>query len=91
MERRKMEQREDNFYPRPPCGGRRTSSAVMPVRPTFLSTSPLRGTTLDQWQLRHFDKISIHVPLAGDDAVADSSRRSFVCISIHVPLAGDDG
>ena len=79
-----------NFYPRPPCGGR-------------LITPTAGSTTL---------RISIHVPLAGDDSkgrrnaaalfgflstsplrgttAADILRAIRRDISIHVPLAGDD-
>ena len=34
-----------NFYPRPPCGGRLTPQMTVVAGCTFLSTSPLRGTT----------------------------------------------
>ena len=34
-----------NFYPRPPCGGRPASHPMRLVSISFLSTSPLRGTT----------------------------------------------
>ena len=33
------------FYQRPPCGGRRAGPNTRKLRPKFLSTSPLRGTT----------------------------------------------
>ena len=56
------------FYPRPPCGGRPSGSGNPYMVELFLSTSPLRGTTpclrgpgTMGW------RISIHVPLAGDD------------------------
>ena len=57
---------------------------------TFLSTSPLRGTTnaCSQVMLPLF--ISIHVPLAGDDFVPKPFPHNGRLISIHVPLAGDD-
>ena len=35
-----------HFYPRPPCGGRPMSSWPVQTSTLFLSTSPLRGTTL---------------------------------------------
>ena len=56
---------------------------------TFLSTSPLRGTTHWLRRRRQEPCISIHVPLAGDDAGC-SGRAQSGHISIHVPLAGDD-
>ena len=34
-----------DFYPRPPCGGRRIDKARYNSCTGFLSTSPLRGTT----------------------------------------------
>ena len=55
----------------------------------FLSTSPLRGTTKLQEYEYYWNKISIHVPLAGDDSLT-LVWRSCRIISIHVPLAGDD-
>ena len=61
-----------DFYPRPPCGGRPSHLLILhTLRSVFLSTSPLRGTTLllDDWRERN--DISIHVPLAGDDSVTD--------------------
>ena len=78
-----------DFYPRPPCGGRHDVSDMLRARTIFLSTSPLRGTTLAKSGVSDAEIISIHVPLAGDD------RRSVLFrapghISIHVPLAGDD-
>ena len=36
-----------NFYPRPPCGGRPGCSIRWGASTPFLSTSPLRGTTID--------------------------------------------
>ena len=79
-----------HFYPRPPCGGRRQPQAARARADEFLSTSPLRGTTvvIDAFgKPRH---ISIHVPLAGDDAVYHAQPVLGRQISIHVPLAGDD-
>ena len=57
----------------------------------FLSTSPLRGTTLVQMvSVRPARCISIHVPLAGDDLLQARLQCRARRISIHVPLAGDD-
>ena len=58
-------------------------------RQLFLSTSPLRGTTDEYKTLEEILAISIHVPLAGDDAQA-AAQIVQDNISIHVPLAGDD-
>ena len=79
-----------NFYPRPPCGGRRTARHRMLTRWTISIHVPLAG---DDGRGAAFPKniikISIHVPLAGDDHGVRNSQLHFV-ISIHVPLAGDD-
>ena len=79
-----------HFYPRPPCGGRLTRQRMMALLTSFLSTSPLRGTTDTGKRQLICVCISIHVPLAGDDeAYSEAFDQMF--ISIHVPLAGDDG
>ena len=57
---------------------------------SFLSTSPLRGTTAGLTQGGQYLVISIHVPLAGDDAQMRLHGAGGARISIHVPLAGDD-
>ena len=59
-----------NFYPRPPCGGRPAGQQIDFCRMLFLSTSPLRGTTGNLANGRQQIIISIHVPLAGDDALS---------------------
>ena len=57
-----------DFYPRPPCGGRQRLGSVSYAFSLFLSTSPLRGTTDEIIEsVRDGLRISIHVPLAGDD------------------------
>ena len=58
-----------HFYPRPPCGGRPGTFARRLCRLSFLSTSPLRGTTGRRSPGAAARAISIHVPLAGDDAM----------------------
>ena len=78
-----------NFYPRPPCGGRPAKRIHERTSGRFLSTSPLRGTTPAGQRQDRFCDISIHVPLAGDDAIPVRGGRG-MGISIHVPLAGDD-
>ena len=55
------------FYPRPPCGGRLARRVTISTTTTFLSTSPLRGTTCYSPEDAATIRISIHVPLAGDD------------------------
>ena len=66
-----------DFYPRPPCGGRPSVSDSCAAFSIFLSTSPLRGTTALGDVLSGEVTISIHVPLAGDDAgsVATAALR----------------
>ena len=65
-----------HFYPRPPCGGRRSTSSSLSISILFLSTSPLRGTTAGRLGVAHAVRdISIHVPLAGDDARPCGTRR----------------
>ena len=79
-----------NFYPRPPCGGRQVVGDVPRIDRAFLSTSPLRGTTRLAGVDGEAKRISIHVPLAGDDHFLFIHKQRFIGISIHVPLAGDD-
>ena len=69
--------RNQHFYPRPPCGGRRGAVLQRAQRFRFLSTSPLRGTTIFQRRHTADIAISIHVPLAGDDT--SSARRRPCC------------
>ena len=54
----------------------------------FLSTSPLRGTT--EYGLRILDAqpISIHVPLAGDDAAPHASPQPAAPFLSTSPLRG---
>ena len=55
----------------------------------FQSTFPLQGTTLLEKGLIILEKISIHVPIAGNDPIfilCDVAQY----ISIHVPIAGND-
>ena len=57
----------------------------------FLSTSPLRGTTFLQTLIELHINISIHVPLAGDDAqrrYREIKRKKFLSTS---PLRGTTG
>ena len=78
-----------NFNPRSPCGERLIGATVMALLDDFNPRSPcgerltpvdLIGTTI---------LISIHAPLAGNDAdYLESAEVS--SISIHAPLAGND-
>ena len=77
-----------HFYPRPPCGGRPRGLSFAGVRERFLSTSPLRGTT-DIIALEYIWRlISIHVPLAGDDAHSAATARSSANFYPRPPCGG---
>ena len=79
-----------NFYPRPPCGGRRSEiSAEFYSFPHFYPRPPCGGRQEILRRRYILGQISIHVPLAGDDARRGAGRKRGA-ISIHVPLAGDD-
>ena len=58
-----------NFYPRPPCGGRptMTNGDKWPVK-NFYPRPPCGGRRQGLLPLAGAGFISIHVPLAGDDA-----------------------
>ena len=68
------QRRNEHFYPRPPCGGRLGDLDGRASVSGFLSTSPLRGTTARRFRCFRQSRISIHVPLAGDDAVPAPHR-----------------
>ena len=68
---------EENFYPRPPRGGRPGRFSRPVLKNIFLSTSPAWGTTHRASGGRHGDRISIHVPRVGDDA--SSVTASILC------------
>ena len=55
----------------------------------FYPRPPCGGRLSQQGIVTQSRPISIHVPLAGDDARAPETERA-ISISIHVPLAGDD-
>ena len=58
--------RTTHFYPRSPCGERRTAAFARPSASPFLSTFPLRGTSIPGLLPVPRVNISIHVPLAGN-------------------------
>ena len=79
-----------HFYPRPPCGGRPPPLRVRSETLEHFYPRPPCGGRLGQLaDGGGGGAISIHVPLAGDDSISSSKKRS-IKISIHVPLAGDD-
>ena len=67
----------EHFYPRSPCGERLFNSAYTVSYPAFLSTFPLRGTSVFLRPGTVISVISIHVPLAGN--VNGSRGASGVC------------
>ena len=77
------------FLPTSPLRGTTHGRECCGLEGGFLPTSPLRGTTQYVWSVYDYEAISIHVPLAGDDA-GRNVLHGGIGISIHVPLAGDD-
>ena len=78
-----------NFYPRSPCGERHNRYRLSAwICRRFLSTFPLRGTSVTVRPPGTNRRISIHVPLAGNVFML-LSHSSWSGISIHVPLAGN--
>ena len=78
-----------HFYPRSPCGERRSASRPRRTRPAFLSTLSLRRATAIQGCSRRNRCISIHALLAESDRPGGSDRGSAL-ISIHALLAESD-
>ena len=78
-----------NFYPRPPCGGRHDRDAGQrSAGPDFYPRPPCGGRPARARRRWRNDKISIHVPLAGDDillAAMLSPHTGFLSTS---PLRG---
>ena len=56
-----------DFYPRPPCGGRRTPSTRSSPATNFYPRPPCGGRRAAGSVAAAAFRISIHVPLAGDD------------------------
>ena len=82
--------RRVHFNPRPPRGGRRSTSAGAMTLSIFQSTPPARGATLQF----HFitvstNDISIHAPREGGDGQLLAVVGDLV-ISIHAPREGGD-
>ena len=76
-----------HFYPRPPCGGRPVGQAVRPHRADFYPRPPC-GDDPDSWYLPIYGKISIHVPLAGDDLHRHGSTQRRVHFYPRPPCGG---
>ena len=77
-----------DFYPRPPCGGRLNGFWAVILSAQFLSTSPLRGTTLIAGHAHFAFCISIHVPLAGDDKETAQELKRISPFLSTSPLRG---
>ncbi len=80
---------QNNFYPRSPCGERRTTHSSARTSSLFLSTFPLRGTSSlphdAHCAQRHFYPRSP----CGERLAFRLSYLPQPVISIHVPLAGN--
>ncbi len=79
-----------NFYPRSPCGERRTNNYSSSNYAVFLSTLPVRGATAKTLLLIVIVIISIHAPRAGSDQFNKAIDGETAVISIHAPRAGSD-
>ena len=66
--RRSNETDPSNFYPRPPCGERQLEHRAAHGQGHFYPRPPCGERLALVHQLRRDGKISIHVPLAGNDA-----------------------
>ena len=62
------QKRERNFNPRPPRGGRRSSSMCAGSQLEFQSTPPARGATVGTVGIQLGMVISIHAPREGGDS-----------------------
>ena len=78
-----------NFNPRPPRGERRAASVVRREHQNFNPRPPRGERHTPMHSALFVYKISIHVPLAGNDPFAVMLYAE-IGISIHVPLAGND-
>ena len=79
------------FYPRTPCGVRRSANATISADELFLSTYPVRGTTTVQEAITYACAVFLSTyPVRGTTA-CPPLRPPRPHISIHVPRAGYDG
>ena len=76
------------FYPRTPCGVRRQHPQAPDVSIIFLSTYPVRGTTVEFLVLLQTVHISIHVPRAGYDFSAVAIISSAFAFLSTYPVRG---
>ena len=76
------------FYPRTPCGVRRIELPRHAKAKEFLSTYPVRGTTIYDAIFNVRNGISIHVPRAGYDLCADDTGGRFMTFLSTYPVRG---
>ena len=81
--------RRNDFYPRPPCGGRPLAAAKLRGDKLFLSTPSVRRATGRMRECGLTQKISIHALRAEGDDDFDAARRA-ILISIHALRAEGD-
>ena len=82
--------RDNDFYPRSPCGERRRPAKSGLGRPIFLSTLSLRRATYLPNREKRIFGISIHALLAESDAKVPEDQYTALSISIHALLAESD-
>ena len=75
-----------NFYPRPPRGGRRLTSAITAGSTRFLSTPSARRATVDLRSLHSCQIISIHA-LREEGDVCVMNYREFLEQFLSTPSA----
>ena len=80
----------ERFNPRPPCGGRHSTSVGYSFEPVFQSTPPMRRATVADRTDGRGPDVSIHAPHAEGDQSAEG-RDLGGQVSIHAPHAEGDG
>ena len=87
--------RPEDFYPRSPCGERRSAALPVRSRSVFLSTLSLRRATPRRHPGGHLGHISIHALLAESDCLrrcaSISSRQFLSTLSLRRATHDDDG
>ena len=77
-----------NFNPRPPCGGRHSGILSDEEFAAFQSTPPVRGATIEQIFISRRTKISIHAPRAGGDNKVTMLRDKATDFNPRPPCGG---
>ena len=78
------------FYPRSPCGERRSGLGIQSLSLNFLSTLSLRRATLFCWIRCPPQTFSIHALLAESDLLQKPIAQTGLTFSIHALLAESD-